>query len=291
MKFNDILLALFVTSLWAFNFVVIKIGLGDLPPLFFAALRFTVAAIPAVFFLPRNNIPWKYLIAVGLSMGVAQFGLLFVGMNLGMPPGLSSLIIQAQVIFTFLLSVIFLKDHPKLIQWLGVVIGFSGFFLIALNISGKINPLAFFLVLLGGLFWAIANIFIKQAKTQDMLRFMIWMSLIPPIPLLILSFITETGQIDAFVNINWLSILAILFNGWGATILGFGIWGRLIHKYSPNIVVPFSLLVPIFGIFFAYLAFKEEVDLARIIGGILVMIGISIVVWQKQQFISNTQIN
>lgn len=281
MKFRDVLLAIFVTALWAFNFVVIKIGLGDLPPLFFAALRFMAAAIPAVFFIPRNNIPWKYLIAVGLSMGVAQFGLLFVGMSLGMPPGLSSLIIQSQVIFTFLLSVFFLKDHPKIIQWLGVLIGFSGFFVIALNIGGKVNPLAFFLVLLGGLFWSISNIFMKNAKTKDMLRFMVWTSLIPPIPLLILSFATETGQLAAFMNINWVTIIAILFNGWGATILGFGIWGRLIHKYSPNIVVPFSLLVPIFGIFFAYLAFKEEIDLARIIGGILVMIGISIVVWQK----------
>ena len=283
MKFRDILLAIFVTALWAFNFVVIKVGLGDLPPLFFAALRFTVAAFPAIFFIPRNNMPWKYLIGVGLSMGVAQFGLLFVGMSLGMPPGLSSLIIQAQVIFTFLLSVLFLKDHPKLIQWLGVIIGFSGFFIIALNINGKINPLAFFLVLLGGLFWALANIFMKNAKTKDMLKFMVWMSLIPPIPLLILSYITESGQIEAFMSISWITVAAILFNGWGATVLGFGLWGRLIHKYSPNIVAPFSLLVPIFGIFFAYLAFKEELDLARMIGGALVMIGITIVVWQKSR--------
>jgi len=281
MIFRDILLAIFVAALWAFNFVVIKIGLGDLPPLFFAALRFTVAAIPAVFFISRNKMPWKYLIGVGLSMGVAQFGLLFVGMSLGMPAGLSSLIIQAQVIFTFLLSVLFLKDRPKLVQWIGVIIGFSGFFVIALNIGGQINPIAFFLVLLGGLFWAIANIFMKNAKTKDMLRFMVWMSLVPPIPLLVLSYTTETGQIEAFMHISWITVAAILFNGWGATILGFGIWGRLIHKYSPNIVGPFSLLVPIFGIFFAYLVFKEEIDLARIIGGILVMIGITIVVWPK----------
>ncbi len=288
MKFRDILLAVFVTAIWGLNFVVIKIGLGDLPPLFFAALRFTIAAIPAVFFLPRNNIPWIYLIGVGLSMGVAQFGLLFVGMSLGMPPGLSSLIIQAQVIFTFFLSVIFLKDHPKLIQWFGILVGFCGFFVIAANIGGIINPLAFFLVLLGGFFWAIANIFMKQAKTKEMLRFMVWMSLIPPIPLLILSFITETGQITAFMNINWLTIAAILFNGWAATVLGFGLWGNLIHKHSPKVVAPFSLLVPIFGIFFAYLVFREKVDLARIIGGILVMIGISIVAFQQNTNKSTT---
>lgn len=277
------MLAIFVTALWAFNFVVIKLGLGDLPPLFFAALRFTVAAIPAVFFIPRNNMPWKYLIGVGLAMGVAQFGLLFVGMSLGMPPGLSSLIIQAQVIFTFLLSVIFLRDHPKLIQWLGVLIGFSGFFIIALNISGTINPLAFFLVLLGGFFWAIANIFMKNAKTKDMLRFMVWMSLVPPIPLLTLSLLTENGQIEALKNISCLSVAAILYNGWLATVLGFGLWGRLIHKHSPNVVAPFSLLVPIFGIFFAHLAFREELGLVRIIGGTLVMIGIGIVVWKASE--------
>ena len=281
MKTADILLALLVTAIWGFNFVVIKVGLGDLPPLLFVALRFSATAFPAVFFVRRNNIAWKYLLGVGLSSGVAQFGFLYIGMNLGMPPGLSSLIIQSQVIFTFLLSVFFLKDHPGPARWLGVFVAFLGYLFIASKLNGEIKVLAFLLVLFGGFFWAIANIIMKQAKTKDMLQFMIWMSLIPPIPLLLLSAITESGQISALMHIKLITIGTILFTAWGATILGYGLWGKLIHKYSPNVVAPFSLLVPIFGILFSFISFNEKLGLSRIIGGSLVMLGIVIVVWQK----------
>ena len=77
-------LALVVAVCWAVNFVVIDIGLESFPPLLFAALRFGLIAFPAVFFMPRPDVRWLAVIAVGLFICVGQFGRSFLVP--GMPP-------------------------------------------------------------------------------------------------------------------------------------------------------------------------------------------------------------
>jgi len=85
----ELLLALTVVFIWGTNFVVIKIGLGDFPPLLFATLRFAFAALPWIFFIRRPAVAWRYLIAFGLFLGVGQFGLLFIAMRADITPGLA----------------------------------------------------------------------------------------------------------------------------------------------------------------------------------------------------------
>ena len=67
-------LALVVAVCWAVNFVVIDIGLESFPPLLFAALRFGLIAFPAIFFVPRPDVRWPAVVAVGLFICVGQFG-------------------------------------------------------------------------------------------------------------------------------------------------------------------------------------------------------------------------
>src|SRR3954470_1300451 len=97
---RHLLLATAVAVVWGVNFVVIHVGLQSFPPLLFVALRFTLVAIPAVFFLPRPPISWRQLVAVGVFLSGAQFALLFSAMHLGLPAGLASLILQVQAVFT-----------------------------------------------------------------------------------------------------------------------------------------------------------------------------------------------
>src|SRR5947208_540934 len=92
-----------VAALWGFNFVVIQLGLGSIPPLLLVALRFTVAAVP-VLFLPKPNLPWPRLIWIGMVWFAGQFVLLFTGMKVGMPAGLASVCMQVQAFFTILLA-------------------------------------------------------------------------------------------------------------------------------------------------------------------------------------------
>lgn len=93
MRPTHTVLAVLVAAVWGVNFTVIEIGLDHFPPLLFSALRFLVAALPAVFFVGRPKVAWKWIVAVGLVLGVAKFGLLFIGMDAGIavacPPSYS----------------------------------------------------------------------------------------------------------------------------------------------------------------------------------------------------------
>ena len=65
---RDLLLALVVVVAWGVNFVVIKVGLHGVPPMLLGALRFTLAAVPAVFFIKRPKLPWRWLLAYGATI-------------------------------------------------------------------------------------------------------------------------------------------------------------------------------------------------------------------------------
>ena len=130
---RHLLLALAVVAVWGTNFVVIKLALGHLPPLLFAALRFTLAALPAVFLLPRPAVSWGNLAAYGLLIGVGQFGVMFVAMNGHISPGLASLVVQLQVFFTMVLALLFFGEHPRRWQVAGALIAFAGIGVIALE--------------------------------------------------------------------------------------------------------------------------------------------------------------
>jgi len=110
MRFSHVLLAVFVALIWGFNFVVTEVGLGLFPPLLFSAMRFAVAAFPAVLFLNRAGIGWRWILSIGFIMGVVMYSFLFIGMKAGMPAGLSSLVLQIQVVFTLLLSSLWLRE-------------------------------------------------------------------------------------------------------------------------------------------------------------------------------------
>ena len=80
MPLIDWLAALLVISLWGINFVIIKVGLNDFPPLLLGALRFAAVAFPAIFFIKRPQIPLKLLLTYGLAISFGQFAFLFTAL-------------------------------------------------------------------------------------------------------------------------------------------------------------------------------------------------------------------
>ena len=272
------LLAILATILWGFTFVAIKLGLGEFPPLLFAALRFIVVALPAVLFVPRQGIHWRWIIAVGLAMGTFQYGLLYVGMERGMPSGLSSLIIQSQALFTLVLSTWILQDVPRRRQWLGVGLALAGMATIALDRGGNTPLLGLLLVLGAAGSWAVGNICIKLARVANGFRLFAWMSVVPPLPLLMLSAIFESGQWAALRSLTPLGIGAILYTSLVASLLCFGFWAYLVQHYSPNRVAPFSLLVPVFGLMFSVLLLDDTLSQVEIIGASLVFLGLCLTI-------------
>ena len=122
-----------VAVIWGANFVVIDLGLGDLPPTLFVALRFVVVLLPAIFLVPRPQVPWRDVVLVGLFMSLGQFALLYTALAVGMPAGLASLVLQAQVGLTVVIAALALRERPSRPQVAGVVVGAVGLGVVAVG--------------------------------------------------------------------------------------------------------------------------------------------------------------
>jgi O-acetylserine/cysteine efflux transporter len=265
MRPSHIGLAVLVAAVWGVNFTVIEVGLDHFPPLLFSALRFLVAALPAVFFVGRPKVAWKWIVAVGLVLGVAKFGLLFIGMDAGMPAGLSSLVLQIQAVFTALIAFAALGERPTRVRLLGMAVALCGVGLAAVD-EGTGGPLgAFALVIAAAACWGLSNVLTRRASPPDPLNFMVWVSTVPVLPLLGLSLLTEGPSRDlaALRALDWQGAGVVLYVAWITTVFGFGAWGWLLHRHPASTVAPFSLLVPVFGMSSAALFLGESVSPLR----------------------------
>ncbi|MFC3347110.1 EamA family transporter [Streptomyces echinoruber] len=271
-------LAVAVAAVWGVNFTVIELGLDHFPPLLFSALRFLAAALPAVLFVGRPKVAWKWIVAVGLVLGVAKFGLLFLGMAAGMPAGLSSLVLQIQAVFTALIAFALLGERPTRLRALGMAVALGGVALAAVD-EGTAGPLAAFtLVIVAAACWGLSNVLTRKASPPDPLNFMVWVSTVPVLPLLALSLLTEGPSRDlaALHALDWQGVGIVLYVAWITTVFGFGAWGRLLRRHPASTVAPFSLLVPVFGMSSAALFLGEPISPLRWCAAALLVGGVAL---------------
>jgi len=280
-------LTIAIVALWGFSFVPIKLGLREIPPFALAALRFFFAAVPLVFFIRRPQMPWRFVVTYGFAIGVCQFGLLFLGMQLGMPAGLSSLVIQVQVFFTIGLGIQYLGDRVSAQNLVGAAIATAGIVLLAAFklIGGATTTLTgFVLVLLAALSWGVGNVVAKRAAGDhepDMFALVVWSGLVPPIPLIVMSYFFEGGAAawDAVLHASWIAWASVLFLAWGATLFGFASWAGLMHRYPTGLISPFALLIPVSGLASGALFLGESLATMQIAGVLLVFAGLVVNVY------------
>ncbi len=276
MSVTDILIALGVVAIWGVNFVVIKIGLDELPPILFSALRFLFAALPLVFFIKRPAIPMRTVAMFGMFQFALQFALLFFGIKLGLPAGLASLVIQLQAFFTIGLAVLMLGERPRAIQLIGAMVALGGMAVVASHLEGKATLVGLVLVIAAGFCWACANIVNKKMGPVEPLSLMVWGSLMATPPLFLASYLAEGGAAWelAASRFGLKSLLTVLFQSYANTILGFGIWSILMRKYATATIAPFSLLVPVAGMLSAAIVLGEPLESWKVLAGLMVLGGL-----------------
>jgi O-acetylserine/cysteine efflux transporter len=279
---RDLALTLAVVALWGFAFVPIKWALAEIPPLLLASLRFLFAAVPAVLLVRRPAMPLAPLIGYGVAIGVFQFGLLFIGMRLGMPAGLSSLVIQTQVFFTIGLAVAFAGDRLHRWNVFGALVAFAGIVVLGgykVAAGAGATLAGFALVIASAFAWGVGNVIAKRAQGADMLALVVWSSLAPPLPLLALSALLEGNPWPPIAAASAQTWACILFLAWGATLFGFGSWNRLLHRYPTPLISPFGLLIPISGLASGALFLGERLAWAQGAGVALVFAGLVVNVY------------
>lgn len=260
MRAVDTGLALLITAIWGLNFSIIKLGLATLDPNLMAAIRFALCALPAVFFVPRPNVAWRYWVIYGLLFGVMQWGAVYAGIYFGLSAGLASLVLQVAVFFTMAGGIFFFNERVTAPMLLGTAVAFSGVALVFAHAEGQATVLGLGLVVMGAMAWAAANLVVKRAKPGNMFGFMVWSSLVAPIPLLLLSygFAGPERSVQSLAAIDGTALFSILFQVYPTTLLGYAVWNGLLNKYPVSTVAPLTLFVPVFGMLGSVLIFGES---------------------------------
>ena len=276
---SHLLLALAIVAVWGTNFVVIKLSLAAFPPFLFAALRYTFAFLPLVFFVPRPKTSWVNLCIYGLAVGVGQFGVLYFAIDGRISPGLASLVIQTQVFFTIGFAMFFAKERLRTYQMLAVLVAMTGLGIIALHTDATTTFLGLALVVFTGFSWGVANTVSRRAGSINMLAYVVWASAFAIPPLFAISFLFEGGWEHINISLTSAPVGAwagVLWQSWGNTIFGYSAWAWLLSKHPAAVVAPAPLLVPIFGMGAAAYFLGESLPLWKILAAGLVIVGLII---------------
>lgn len=285
---RHLLLAVAVVAVWGSNFVVIKLGLGHLPPLLFATLRFAFALFPAALFIRRPAVPWRDLALYGVLIGAGQFGLLFLAMRHDISPGLASLVIQTQVFFTIGMAMRLHRERIQLVQVVALALAVLGIGVIAAHAKAQggavATPLGLALVLVAAACWAGGNLVARRAGKVDMLGYVVWSCLFAVPPLLVMSLLFEgpSAMVQGVRDMGWSTWAVVLWQSVGNSLFGYAAWGWLLARHPAATITPMALLVPVFGMGASAWFLGEPLPAWKLAAAALVMAGLALnVLWPR----------
>ena len=272
-----------MVTTWGFNFVVMRWGLDQVPPLTLSVLRFALAAFPALLLVPMPKARWQLVAAYGLFAFALQFGLLFTALSIGMPAGLASLVMQIQAFFTIGLVALLSHERPRAAQLAGAVLAASGLVLVATQLPGA-TRFAFAVTVAAALSWSIANLVVKRIPadtdggTRGALAVVVWGSAWAALLLTAAALVVDgpATMAAAVARLDAAQWLGIAFQAWPTTLLAFGIWAWLLRLYPASLIAPFTLLVPIVGMTSAVIFLGEPVTWWKLAGAALVLGGLAL---------------
>lgn len=286
MPIQHLLLVFVVILAWGINFIFVKIGLQEIPPLLLCALRFFLASIPAIFFVKPPKASLWLVAAYGLFMFALQFSFVFLGMYVGMTSGMASLIMQVQVFFSMFFAVFLFGEQPQLKQIFGALVAFAGIGVVALHFDQHVSLLGFLCILAAAAAWGIGNLIAKKINTDNLISVIVWGSFIICLPMFAAALAIEGPQsfVSTYHHITWKGIGSLLYIVYISTWIGYGLWNWLLGRYPVSVVVPFTLLIPLVGIISSVLVFGEPFQLWKLVACLLVITGLCINIFSARLF-------
>ncbi len=277
---RDSLLAVLVAVLWGCNFVAIHLGLRDVPPFLFLAIRFVLVAFPLVLLVPRPRASWQAVVAVGVFMSLGQFGLLYLALAIGMPAGLASLVLQAQVVLTMVIASLALGERATRRQVGGALVGTVGLATVAVGFGAGASIVPLLVTVGAALSWAVGNVVARAAKVESGLSLVVWSALVVPLPCLAVSLVVDGPAAigTALAGFGWTALLSTLYTVVAASLVGYTIFNGLMARHPASSVVPYILLVPPVGMLSAWLVLDEVPNLLEAVGAVVMLVGVAVAV-------------
>lgn len=286
MKLRDLGWMLLIQAIWGVNFVVVKLGLDHMPPLFFVAMRFSLAALILLPFsgLPRAHL--KRVIPLSFTLGVMHFTLIFTGMHY-LDASTTAIAVQLQVPFAAILAAIFFKETLHWRRITGMAIAFAGIMLIAGQPRFFANPWPLASVITAALVWSIANVQVKRLGDEiDAVQLNGWIAILAAPQLLVVSYALEGDRWPGLAEIGWQGAFALAYQAILVAAFSYWIWYNLMRRYPVNQVMPFMLLQPLIGAASGVVFRNEEISLPMVFGGIGILIGVAIIIIRRPAVIA-----
>lgn len=280
MKKNDLLLAIAVMAIWGFNFSMIKMGVTNVHPLLATAARFALAVMPAIFFIARPNVQWRYLVSYGLVFGVGIWGMASWSITAGLSSGISSVLLSTNVIIGMIVGVWVFKEQASTRKITGAVLAMVALLILVMSTTGNVTLAGVVLIMIAACSWTLMGVIVKASKTTQAFAFNVWGMLFAPVPLVLFATALHGEQIlwSALDNWDWSTTVAVLFQAYPTTLFGYWVWNRTLIKYPLSTAAPLTLLVPVFALISGYFMYDEVLSIAQVVASGLFLVGISLIV-------------
>lgn len=265
-----------VTCLWGFNYSVIKAGVDNIDPFILTGLRFTFAAFPAVLFVHKPDVKWRYLALYGITFGVGLWGMMSMAIYSGLSAGTASLILEFSVFISVLMGIVFLKERINTSLKIGLALTLVGLIFIANITDGSVTLIGFVFALTGALSMSIISLMVKKLNIKDMFAFVAWSCLFAPLPLFTMAYIVNGVNLysELSTKFNPTAFGSVLFQAYPTTLLGYWVWNKMLIKYPLSMMSPFKLLVPIFALLGSVIFYNEQLGINKMIAFSLIIVGI-----------------
>jgi len=278
MKPLHMLMALSFSAFWGANFVAIKMSLESFSPFFQQGLRFFFVSFPLIFFVPRPRHSWKAIFKFSLFLWVFQLSFITLGLKYGVPAGMFSLLIQTKAIVVIILSTLFYHYRPRLSEIIGVILSLTGVAMIAHSIMEEETSAAYLFIIPAVLSVSYASLAFKNEtnNTSNPFSITIWCAFIAMIPMFLMSLLVEgpSQALYSLENFTWRSLFALFYTVICATLIATSFYVFLLKRYGPERMIPFNLLIPVFGTFTSALVYKETFTLIQSLAIALILTGL-----------------
>ncbi|EEX94641.1 drug/metabolite transporter superfamily permease [Vibrio orientalis CIP 102891 = ATCC 33934] len=280
MKRNDLLLAVLVMAIWGFNFSMIKMGVTNVHPLLATAARFALAVLPAIFFIPRPTVAWRYLVSYGLVFGVGIWGMASWSITAGLSSGMSSVLLSGNVLIGMAVGIVIFKDEAPFRKLVGAALALCALVVLVSATTGNVTLSGVILIMIAACSWTLMGVIVKKSQTTQAFAFNVWGMLFAPIPLVLFAVSLHGEQIlwQAVELWDWNTTIAVVFQAYPTTLFGYWVWNMMLIKYPLSTTAPLTLLVPVFALISGYFMYDEVLSLAQIVASGLFLIGIGLIV-------------
>ncbi len=270
-------LATLIAVLWGLNFIVSKIGVSLMPPMFFAAWRFAVVVLLLLPWLKPLRGQMGRLVWISLTCGALNFGFTLLGLSMTDNVGPVAVTLQVNVPFMLLLAVFFLNEKIGPLRLIGMLMSFAGVVVVSFDPIAFQDPWAVAAVVVGGCSFGVSVILMRRLDGGHPMQVQAWIATISLPFLMAASLITESGQLESFVSFDTIAIATILYASIGATIIGHGGMFYLLQRYPVTYMVPTMIAPPIIAVFLGIVINNEPMTWKIALGGLMTFGGVSII--------------